>query len=204
MQIIRARALMWLQTEFEKNYKGRAAAVEQSDAPPNAPPDAPPDGALPQHRKCRKTTVPQASLPAPNSEESEDSESTEDQGQVDELTVGLALPQIKFQIQDGASGATDSWWQAHTTDFPNVAVMARQYLGCPATSASRVERLFSQVEIAFGAKRKRPDAATMEDRMFSRISPPALRLAHGHAARGGTILGILPRGRYNSNYLTNF
>ena len=49
--------------------------------------------------------------------------------------------------------------------------MARQYLGCPATSAT-VERLFSQVGIAFGKKRKRAEAATLEDIMFARMNLP--------------------------------
>jgi hypothetical protein len=48
---------------------------------------------------------------------------------------------------------------------------ARQYLGCPATSAT-VERLFSQVGIAFSKKRKRAEAGTIEDLMFSRINLP--------------------------------
>jgi hypothetical protein len=28
------------------------------------------------------------------------------------------------------------WWQEHSKQFPNVPVMARQYLGCSATSAT--------------------------------------------------------------------
>ena len=50
-------------------------------------------------------------------------------------------------------------------------VYENEYLGCPATSAS-VERLFSQVRIASANKRKRADAATLEDimYMFSRIN----------------------------------
>ena len=45
--------------------------------------------------------------------------------------------------------------------------MARQYLGCPpcpATSAT-VERLFSQVGIAFSKKRKSAEAGTIEVRL---------------------------------------
>mgnify|MGYP000412503606 CR=1 FL=1 len=49
--------------------------------------------------------------------------------------------------------------------------MARQYLGCPASSAS-VERLFSKVGIAFAAKRKRADAATLEDMAFAQANLP--------------------------------
>ena len=37
----------------------------------------------------------------------------------------------------------NQWWIQHRKQFPNLEVMARQYLGCPASSAS-VERLFSQ------------------------------------------------------------
>ena len=59
----------------------------------------------------------------------------------------------------------------HAKKFPNLAVMARQYLGCPASSAA-VERLFSQVGIAFAAKRKSGEAATLEDIMFARINLP--------------------------------
>ena len=49
--------------------------------------------------------------------------------------------------------------------------MARQYLGCPATSAT-VERLFSKVGIAFSAKRKRSEAATLEDILFAQVNLP--------------------------------
>ena len=51
-------------------------------------------------------------------------------------------------------------------ELENLEVMARQYLGCPASSAS-VERLFSKVGIAFAAKRKSADAGTLEDLMFA-------------------------------------
>ena len=63
------------------------------------------------------------------------------------------------------------WWQEHRSEFPNLEVMARQYLGCPATSAT-VERLFSKVGIAFSAKRKRSEAATLENLMFAKVNLP--------------------------------
>ena len=59
----------------------------------------------------------------------------------------------------------NDWWREHSTNFPNLEVMARQYLGCPSTSAS-VARLFSAVGIAFSAKRKRGKSKTIEDMMF--------------------------------------
>ena len=83
------------------------------------------------------------------------------------LTPDLALPQIKFKGEQDAM----IWWLEHKKQFPNLEVMARQYLGCPATSAT-VERLFSKVGIAFSAKRKRAEAATLEDIVFAQVNLP--------------------------------
>lgn len=47
--------------------------------------------------------------------------------------------------------------------------MARQYLGCPASSAT-VERLFSQVGIAFSDRRKSATAATISDIIFTKLN----------------------------------
>ena len=152
---MRARALSLLRTEFEKNYKGklsRTGAAPQRDAPPVASP----------HRKRRKVSV-AGFFANSDSEESEE----EEQGEVDELDAYLALPQIKFKTERDST----EWWKEHSKDFPNVAVMARQYLGCPASSAT-VERLFSLVGIAFAAKRKRAEAGTIEDIMFARCNLP--------------------------------
>ena len=66
----------------------------------------------------------------------------------------------------------NDWWREHSTNFPNLEVMARQYLGCPSTSAS-VERLFSAVGIAFSAKRKSGKAKTIEDIMFANANIPS-------------------------------
>ena len=49
--------------------------------------------------------------------------------------------------------------------------MARQYLSCPATSAS-VERLFSIVGICFSDKRKSSQASTLADLVFTKINVP--------------------------------
>ena len=85
----------------------------------------------------------------------------------DELAAYLALPQIEYQTEWDAL----TWWENNAKKFPNLSVMARQYLGCPATSAT-VERLFSKVGIAFSAKRKSSEAATLEDLMFAKVNLP--------------------------------
>ena len=82
--------------------------------------------------------------------------------------LGLTeLAQVKCASEQDAL----NWWRDHTEQFPNLAVMARQYLGCPASSAA-VERLFSQVGIAFSAKRRSAEADTLEDQMFARFNLP--------------------------------
>ena len=99
---------------------------------------------------------------------SSDEEEEEEQQQAaakDELKEYLALPQIKCEHD------AMMWWLEHQEQFPNLEVMARQYLGCPATSAT-VERLFSKVGIAFSAKRKRSEAATLEDILFAQVNLP--------------------------------
>ena len=68
---------------------------------------------------------------------------------LDEMSEYLSLPQIKSKKDQD----TPDWWLEHRDQFPNLEVMARQYLGCPASSAA-VERLFSKVGVAYSAKRK--------------------------------------------------
>ena len=43
-------------------------------------------------------------------------------------------------------------------------------VGCPASAA--VERLFSKVGVAYAAKRKREEASTPEDIMFTSVNLP--------------------------------
>jgi hypothetical protein len=97
----------------------------------------------------------------------EESEGEETVAEKDELAEYLALPQIKYKTEEDAA----VWWRENKSKFPNVEVMARQYLGCPASSAS-VERLFSQVGIAFTAKRKSADSSTIADLMFANVNLP--------------------------------
>jgi hypothetical protein len=86
---------------------------------------------------------------------------------VDELAAYLALPQIEWHSEWDAL----DWWKANAKKFPNLSVMARQYLGCPASSAS-VERLFSLVGICFGDKRQRATSSTLEDLVFGKVNVP--------------------------------
>lgn len=83
----------------------------------------------------------------------------------DELAAYLSLPQIEYQTEWDAL----IWWKENAKKFPNLSVMARQYLGCPATSAT-VERLFSQVGIAFSDRRKSAKANTLRNIVFAKMN----------------------------------
>ena len=61
------------------------------------------------------------------------------------------------------------WWAEHEIDFPALSVMARQYLGVPATSAS-AERLFSIAGRAFDDLRQGMKAEMLEMLMWARIN----------------------------------
>ena len=89
----------------------------------------------------------------------------EDAPHADELAAYLALPQMQFQTE----WDTLKWWEQNAKKFPNLSVMARQYLGCPASSAT-VERLFSQVGIAFSNRRKSAEAGTIADILFTKLN----------------------------------
>ena len=61
------------------------------------------------------------------------------------------------------------WWAANQGDYPNLSVMAQQYLGCPATSAS-AERLFSVAGRVFDDLCQGVSPKVLEERMWARIN----------------------------------
>ena len=75
------------------------------------------------------------------------------------------------QIPNDGEWAMLEWWEENEGLYPNLAVMARQYLGCPATSAT-VERLFSRVGISFAKKRRSAGPATLADLAFANANLP--------------------------------
>ena len=61
------------------------------------------------------------------------------------------------------------WWATNEINFPALSVMARQYLGVPATSAS-AERLFSLAGRAFDDLRQCMKEEMLEILMWARIN----------------------------------
>jgi hypothetical protein len=64
-----------------------------------------------------------------------------------------------------------AWWQANEKRWPKVALMAKQYLGCPATSAG-VERLFSSAGRTFSDLRHLMDSFKIESVLFAKHNNP--------------------------------
>jgi len=169
----RREAVKWFSEEYNTKYKGKFAAA----APPPPPAGygtSPIEGGAAStggHMKRRKVSaasffasrVPGAAQeavasPAPRP-------AAEDAPHTDELAAYLALPQIEVETEWDAL----AWWEKNAKKFPNLSVMARQYLGCPASSAT-VERLFSQVGIAFSDRRKSSEADTIADLLFTKLN----------------------------------
>ena len=61
------------------------------------------------------------------------------------------------------------WWANNEIKFPALSVMARQYLGVPATSAS-AERLFSIAGRNFDDMRQKMGAEMLEMLMWARVN----------------------------------
>ena len=66
----------------------------------------------------------------------------------DELAAYLSLPQVDW-VSDWDALA---WWEKNAKKVPNLSVMARQYLGCPATSATEAatvaDIIFTKINVA--------------------------------------------------------
>lgn len=77
----------------------------------------------------------------------------------------------RFLGEDPAPMDTDvlTWWGANETRFPNLARMAAQFLGCPATSAS-AERIFSVAGRIYGDLSQGMKDETLEERMFAKVN----------------------------------
>ena len=62
------------------------------------------------------------------------------------------------------------WWARNEHRFPHLALMVRQYLGCPASAAS-AERVFSLAGRLFSDLRQSMYDGTLEKRMWAKINP---------------------------------
>lgn len=77
-------------------------------------------------------------------------------------------PPVSVKMQDGDILC---WWASKEEKYPNLSKMARQYLGCPATSAS-AERLFSIAGRVYDDLRQHMQEDMLESLMWARINRP--------------------------------
>ena len=170
----RRDAIRWLTEEYNSKFKGKVHDPSDAAAMEEAAPAAAEQGSSSEdtHTKRRKVAScsffqprvagharSAAANPAPVPKTDEAKPHT------DELKAYLALP----QIENSSEWAGLDWWKENEKYFPNLAVMARQYFGCPATSAT-VERLFSAVGIAFSKLRKSSKAETLSNIAFTNLN----------------------------------
>ncbi|KOO30194.1 zinc finger bed domain-containing protein 1-like protein [Chrysochromulina tobinii] len=169
----RRDALKWFSEEYNKNYKDKfVAAGEEANRALPAAGDEVPAPAVAGHVKRRKVSAASffvvrvaGAAQAAGQSPAPTTPAAEDAPHADELAAYLALPQIEYATDWDAL----EWWETNAKKFPNLSAMARQYLGCPASSAT-VERLFSQVGLAFTDQRKNASPATIADIIFTKLN----------------------------------
>jgi len=80
----------------------------------------------------------------------------------DEVERYLRLPKIPLQTSSGHDKDILYWWKTHSSEFPNLSKMARQFLASPASSTS-AERLFSAAGKMHDDLKKSTSEDTLED-----------------------------------------
>ena len=96
------------------------------------------------------------------------------------LTVGPEMPAAElleaqkyletgFDVTFVSGKDILDFWRMHEKEYPYLAKMARQYLGCPVSSAS-VERIFSVAGQFFDDVRRKLDDKKLEELMWAAIN----------------------------------
>ena len=155
---LRANARIWFSAEYVSLWgpphaDADPAADTQVDSPAREP-------SHPQHQGANFFSFMEhlAHLQQPVSDDDDEDDKIQS-----EAEMYLELPDEPM--------TTDvlKWWAAHESVFPRLSRMARQYLGCPATSAS-AERLFSIAGRAFDDMRQGMDDGILEMLMWARVN----------------------------------
>jgi hypothetical protein len=153
---LRELALRCLTTVYDSFYAPSEAAAAQPVAPPLAPkPFVPGDvGSFSSFQKHMQHLTP---APAPASEATA-------AALKHEVSAYMAAP-VEAMHTDVLT-----WWaKVGRNAYPNLAKLARQYLGCPASSAS-AERIFSLAGRVFGDHNQAMNPETLEERMWAKAN----------------------------------
>ena len=86
-----------------------------------------------------------------------------------ELSEAQKYLETGFDVTFESSKDILDFWRMHEKEYPCLAKMARQYLGCPASSAS-VERIFSVAGQFFDDLRRQLDDKKLEELMWAAIN----------------------------------
>ena len=160
----REKAMQWFRQEYDSTYAPPAPPTVGAVAEP------PPATPLPVYAQTglgsflgfmtnmkSVTTHPQPSEPAVS-----DAPSTPETLQ-NEVDVYFGLPDVPL--------GTDPllWWPKHEKKLPNLSRMARQFLSCPASSAS-AERVFSLAGRLYNDYAQNLTEQNLEERMWAKIN----------------------------------
>eukprot|EP00656_Telonema_subtile_P020365 TRINITY_DN2148_c0_g1_i2.p1 TRINITY_DN2148_c0_g1~~TRINITY_DN2148_c0_g1_i2.p1 ORF type:complete len:402 (+),score=71.80 TRINITY_DN2148_c0_g1_i2:151-1356(+) len=154
------KALEYSKGLYEMDYYRPPPSPEQpaagSEICDDTPTTGPGTAGLASHMK-KSIAINAASFLGREHECNSDSEEDEDE---DEWDKYVRLPQISINED------VLTWWKEHESEFPHVAKMAQQVLGCPACS-SGVERLFSKAGRNHSKLQGSLKGSSMRDIMFA-------------------------------------
>jgi hypothetical protein len=92
------------------------------------------------------------------------------------------MPSIAHKDAAGSDVDVLLWWRdIGQVQFPRIAVMARQYLAIPASSATS-ERVFSFAGLTLSDLRKSLLDGTLESIMWAKWGPPSIPAGRGDLA----------------------
>ena len=159
----RHQAHEWFEAEYDSLWDPSTPAPAPAPAPANAPAPAPALAPAPATACAPSlgsfmdfmTSVSHLQAPAPAT-----------------APVPVVKSEAKRYLQMPDATMSDDvleWWAKNEEQFPTLSVMARQYLGVPATSAS-AERLFSIAGRAFDDVRQSMKEEMLEMLMWARVN----------------------------------
>ena len=90
----------------------------------------------------------------------------------DDVNMYLRMPQISFQDLAGNDQDILKCWRDHSSQFPNLVKIARQFSAAPASSGS-AERLFSSARQMYDDLKKSTPEETMESSLIVCMNYPS-------------------------------
>jgi hypothetical protein len=99
----------------------------------------------------------------------DDDDESDDEGSVPAVHVDELEQYLSYSTANLKKVDPLLWWKENEYRFPTVALMARNYLGCPASTGG-LERMFSSAGSCHDALKKNTKETTLETRLMAKYN----------------------------------